>query len=60
MSISTTDYENDAIKGAQLLRLATAIATDIAAKQDIIDAEFDNANNMLVLNNVDIEIPSST
>lgn len=51
-----TSYDNDAIKGEQLARLAGKIASKIKEKQDIIDAEYDATNHQLVLNNVSIEL----
>ena len=52
MPISPSDYNDDAIKGEQLQRLATKIATDINAKQDALDVEIDVANKRLKFNNV--------
>ena len=52
MPISPSDYTDDAIKGEQLQRLATKIATDINTKQDALDVEIDVANKRLKFNNV--------
>ena len=52
MPISPSDYNDDAIKGEQLQRLATKIATDINTKQDALDVEIDVANKRLKFNNV--------
>lgn len=52
MPISPSDYNDDAIKGAQLQRLATKIATDINTKQDALDVEIDVANKRLKFKNV--------
>ena len=60
MPITPQDYNDDAIKGAQLERLAKNIATKINTKQDVVDAEYDSANGMIVLNNINISVASST
>lgn len=52
-------WDNKAIKGSDLQSVLTAAGSEIKKKQDIVDAEFDNANNMLVLNNVEIDIAAS-
>ena len=48
----THTYDGSAIKGEQLLKTLTAVATDIAAKQDALDVELDVPNKRIVLNNV--------
>jgi hypothetical protein len=60
MPITPQDYNADAIKGVQLERLAKNIATKINTKQDVVDAEYDSANGMIVLNNINISVASST
>lgn len=60
MPITPQDYADDAIKGAQLERLAKNIATEINNKQDVVDMEFDDANGMLIVNNINIKVASST
>ncbi len=60
MPITPQDYAEDAIKGAKLERLAKNIATKINTKQDVVDAEYDSANGMIVLNNINISVASST
>ena len=55
-----TTYDDKAIKGPQLERLTTKVLEKVVEKQDIIDAEYDSANGMIVLNNVTITVPSST
>ena len=60
MPITPQDYNDDAIKGAQLGRIAKNIATKINTKQDVVDVEFDSANGMIVLNNINIRVASST
>ena len=50
---------NKAITGADMQSVLTSVGSEIKKKQDIVDAEFDNANNMLVLNNVEIDIAAS-
>ena len=52
-------YDNKVIKGAQLQRLTTKVLEKVVEKQDIIDAEYDAANGMIVLNNVTITVPST-
>lgn len=48
----THTYDDSAIKGEQLLKTLTAVASDIAAKQDELDVEIDVPNKRIVLNNV--------
>ena len=60
MPITPQDYAEDAINGARLERLAKNIATKINTKQDVVDVEFDSANGMIVLNNINIRVASST
>ena len=45
-------YDDSAIRGEQLLKTLTAVATDIAAKQDALDVEIDVPNKALKFNNV--------
>ena len=60
MPITPSDYNNDVIKGEQLARLTGKVLDKVKEKQDIINAEFDDTNGMLVLNNIDINVVSST
>jgi hypothetical protein len=53
-------YDDKAIKGSQLERLTTKVLEKVVEKQDVIDAEYDAANGMIVLNNIDISVASST
>ena len=53
-------YDGKAITGAELKEVLKGVSTDINAKQDIIDAEYDTANGMIVLNNIDIQVASPT
>ena len=55
----STTYDDKAIKGPQLERLTTKVLEKVVEKQDIIDAEYDSANGMIVLNNVTITVPST-
>lgn len=48
----THTYDDSAIKGEQLLKTLTAVASDIAAKQDALDVEIDVTNKALKFNNV--------
>jgi hypothetical protein len=59
MPITPEDYNNDAIKGAQLERLTSKITAKVKDKQDIIDIEYDSTNSMIVANNISIVLPSS-
>lgn len=59
MPITPQDYAEDAIKGAKLERLAKNIAMKINTKQDVVDAEYDSANGMIVLNNVTITVTNA-
>ena len=52
----THTYDDSAIKGEQLLKTLTAVASDIAAKQDALDVELDVANKRIVLNNVSFTV----
>lgn len=52
-------YDDEAIKGAKLERLTTKILEKVVEKQDIVDAEYDAANGMIVLKNVSITVPSN-
>ena len=56
MPITPQDYQDDAIKGAQLERLATKIASKIKTKQDALDMEIDVANKRLKFNNVSFTV----
>ena len=60
MPITPQDYNDDAIKGAKLERLAKNIAMKINTKQDVVDAEYDSANGTIVVNNINIRVASST
>ena len=59
MPITPEDYNNDAIKGAQLERLTSKISAKVKEKQDILDIEYDSTNSMIVANNISIVLPSS-
>jgi hypothetical protein len=59
MPITPEDYNNDAIKGAQLERLTRKITDKVKEKQDILDIEYDSTNSMIVANNISIVLPSS-
>lgn len=48
----THTYDDSAIRGEQLIKTLTAVASDIAAKQDALDVELDVPNKRIVLNNV--------
>lgn len=52
-------YDTKGIKGGQLKTAMQAAASEIKKKQDVIDAKYDAANAMLVLNNVSIEVTST-
>lgn len=56
MPITPQDYQDDAIKGAQLERLTTKIASEIVKKQDKLDVEIDVAHKRLKLNNVSFTV----
>lgn len=51
-----TTYDDDAIKGSQLAKLATEIAKDINLKQDVLDISIDVAHKRLKLNNVSFTV----
>lgn len=53
-------YDQKGIAGAELKEILKGVSTDINTKQDIIDAEYDSANGMIVLNNVNIVATEST
>lgn len=59
MPITPEDYNNDAIKGAQLERLTSKITAKVKEKQDKLDIEYDSTNSMIVANNISIVLPSS-
>lgn len=59
MPITPEDYNNDAIKGAQLERLTSKITAKVKEKQNILDIEYDSTNSMIVANNISIVLPSS-
>lgn len=59
MPITPEDYNDDAIKGAQLERLTSKIVGKVKEKQDILDIEYDSANSMIVANNISIVLPNS-
>lgn len=56
MPVTQQDYQDDAIKGAQLERLTTKIASEIIKKQDKLDVEIDVARKRLKLNNVSFTV----
>lgn len=53
-------YDQKGIAGAELKEILKGVSKDINTKQDIIDAEYDSANGMIVLNNVNIVATEST
>lgn len=53
-------YDQKGIAGAELKEILKGVSKDINTKQDIIDAEYDSANGMIVLNNVNIVATGST
>lgn len=53
-------YDQKGIAGAELKEILKGVSKDINTKQDIIDAEYDSANGMIVLNNVNIVSTEST
>ena len=55
MYMSTT-YDNKAIKGSDLQSVLTSVGSEIKKKQDIVDIEYDTANSMFVLNNIEISV----
>ena len=52
----THTYDGKPVFGEQLLKTLTAVASDIAAKQDALDVELDVANKRIVLNNVSFTV----
>lgn len=52
MSVTPSDYNDDAIKGEQLAALMTDVAADLNTKQAVLDVEVDVANKRLKFNNV--------
>ncbi|MBO5819591.1 MAG: hypothetical protein J6R21_07880 [Bacteroidales bacterium] len=52
MSVTPSDYNDDAIKGEQLATLMTDVAADLNTKQAVLDVEVDVANKRLKFNNV--------
>lgn len=59
MPVTPQDYQDDAIKGAQLERLTTKIASEIIKKQDKLDVEIDVEHKRLKLNNVSFTVTPS-
>ena len=52
-------WDNKAINGKDLQeQVVTPLASEIKKKQDIIDAEYDDPNSMLIVNNVAIAFSS--
>lgn len=52
-------WDNKAINGKDLQeQVVTPLASEIKKKQDIVDAEYDDANSMIILNNVEIAVSS--
>ena len=52
-------WDNKAISGKDLQeQVVTPLASEIKKKQDIVDAEYDDANSMIILNNVEIAVSS--
>ena len=50
-------WDNKAINGKDLQeQVVTPLASEIKKKQDIVDAEYDDANSMIILNNVEISV----
>ena len=52
----STTYDNKAIKGSDLQSVLTSVGSEIKKKQDIVDIEYDTANSMFVLNNIEISV----
>lgn len=52
MSVTPSDYNDDAIKGEQLAAIMTDVAADLNTKQDVLDVEVDVAHKRLKFNNV--------
>ena len=56
MPVTQYDYQDNAIKGVQLERLTTKIASEIIKKQDNLDVEIDVAHKRMKLNNVSFTV----
>ncbi len=52
MSVTPSDYNDDAIKGEQLAVIMTDVAADLNTKQAVLDVEVDVAHKRLKFNNV--------
>ena len=53
-------WDNKAINGKDLQeQVVTPLAGEIKKKQDIVDAEYDDTNSMIILNNVEIAVSSN-
>ena len=52
MSVTPSDYNDDAIKGEQLAVIMTDVAADLNTKQAVLDVEVDVAHQRLKFNNV--------
>ena len=52
-------WDNKAINGKDLQeQVVTPLASEIKKKQDVIDAEYEDANSMIIVNNVAIAFSS--
>ena len=52
-------WDNKSINGKDLQeQVVTPLASEIKKKQDIVDAEYDDADSMIILNNVEIAVSS--
>ena len=52
-------WDNKAINGKDLQeQVVTPLASEIKKKQDIVDAEYEDANSMVILNNIVIAVSS--
>lgn len=52
MSVTPSDYNDDAINGEQLAVIMTDVAADLNTKQAVLDVEVDVAHKRLKFNNV--------
>lgn len=56
MSVTPSDYNDDAIKGEQLAVIMTDVAADLNTKQTVLDVEVDVAHKRLKFNNVSFTV----
>ena len=59
MSVTPSDYNDDAIKGEQLAVIMTDVAADLNTKQAVLDVEVDVAHKRLKFNNVAFTVTPS-